>query len=94
MSILEQWEEPCLHLETGISRTRKGIPKSPGIDPQKETRQRVTASLEHPIDPTTETGNINDILKNEFAIVFSSLIRSPCLIELDADNRIKTQLFA
>lgn len=64
----------------------------PGIEPQKVIRQSVTASLEDPIDPTNETVNIKDNLKNEFAVVFSSLIRSHCLIELDADRRIKTQL--
>jgi hypothetical protein len=33
-----------------------------------------------------------DDLKNEFAVVFGSLIRSHCLSELAADRRIKTNL--
>lgn len=64
----------------------------PGIEPQKEIRQSVAANPEDPTDPTNETVNVKDSLKNEFAVVFSSLIRSHCLVELDADKRIKTQL--
>jgi hypothetical protein len=68
--------------------------QNPLVSNHRKKPDRVTVSLEHPTDPTNKRGHINDNLKNEVAVVFSSLIRSHCLIELDADKRIKTQLLA
>lgn len=61
----------------------------PGIEPQEERKENTEKDLPAPI---IVTGKDKENFKNEFAVVFNSLLRSRSLVELDADRRIKTVL--
>ncbi|PMD57824.1 uncharacterized protein K444DRAFT_592612 [Hyaloscypha bicolor E] len=68
--------------------------KFPGIEPR--TLEERKAEARSDIDSIAETNAQKEIdkddLKNEFAVVFGSLIRSHCLSEFAADRRIRTSL--
>jgi hypothetical protein len=68
--------------------------KFPGIEPR--TLEERKAEARSDIDSIAETDAQKEIdkddLKNEFAVVFGSLIRSHCLSEFAADRRIRTSL--
>lgn len=60
----------------------------PGIEPQ----ERKENTEEDPPSASIVTGKDKENFKNEFAVVFNSLLRSRSLVELDVDRRIKTVL--
>lgn len=61
----------------------------PGIEPQEERKENTEYEPPAPIIVTVKD---KENFKNEFAVVFNSLLRSRSLVELDADRRIKTVL--
>lgn len=63
-------------------------PRTQDIEPEDGIRVDAEQNMEAVIEEETE----KEDLKNKFAVVFSSLIRSQCLTELAADRRIRANL--
>jgi SWI/SNF-related matrix-associated actin-dependent regulator of chromatin subfamily A3 len=66
-----------------------------GIEPrtlEEEHEAKARPDTDDTTEATAEKELDKDDLKNEFAVVFGSLIRSHCLSELAADRRVKTNL--
>jgi hypothetical protein len=67
----------------------------PGIEPrimEEESNPKIRLDVDSTAETTPQKELDKDDLKNEFAVVFGSLIRSHCLSELAADKRIKATL--
>jgi len=67
----------------------------PGIEPrimEEESNAKIRSDVDSTAETTPQKELDKDDLKNEFAVVFGSLIRSHCLSELAADKRIKATL--
>lgn len=81
-----------LYMDPSMEYQNPHYLRFPGIKPQREVAQRVGSNQEALAESAIETGNLKENLKNEFAVVFSSLIRSYCLVEIDAHTSIRTRL--
>jgi hypothetical protein len=67
----------------------------PGIEPrimEEESNPKIRLDFDSTAETAPQTELDKDDLKNEFAVVFGSLIRSHCLSEIAADKRIKATL--
>lgn len=67
----------------------------PGIEPrilEDQRKAEVRSDIDSMAEADTQKEIDKDDLKNEFAVVFGSLIRSHCLNEFAADRRIRTNL--
>jgi hypothetical protein len=59
---------------------------------EEESNPKIRLDFDSTAETAPQTGLDKDDLKNEFAVVFGSLIRSHCLSEIAADKRIKATL--
>jgi hypothetical protein len=69
--------------------------KFPGIEPrtlEEEHKAEARSDIDSIAEADVQKEIDKDDLKNEFAVVFGSLIRSHCLSEFAADRRIRTSL--
>lgn len=88
------FQRPTCHIPGQVYQNPHHV-SFPGIEPrilddkQKAKSQSDADCIE---DAEAPEGTDKDDLKNEFAVVFGSLIRSHCLSQFAADRRIKTSL--